>query len=227
MAPAPTPPGHWQTIQITLVQQQSLNLLAGLRLHALSSYALADGAIAAWAEKYAANLWRPVTAIRSADLDGNPATTADPGWTPLIATPPFPTVPSGHSTFSASAATVLAGLIGDQQPFSSVMQADPSIQRAYTSLWQAAVESGRSRIFGGIHFEFDNTVGLGIGQAVGEWATALGAMPQTTLSRTDDSYTSGAANPARAVHGGEGNDRIQAGLPHLGHQFWGTVATMS
>lgn len=216
-----TPPGHWQAIQIGLAQQQSLDLLAGLRLHALSAYALADAAIACWAEKYAANLWRPVTAIRSADLDGNPLTTADPTWTPLIATPPFPTLPSGHSTFSGAAATVLAGLIGDQQSFTSTLPTDPSIQRSFESLWQAAVESGRSRIYGGIHFEFDNTSGLGMGQAVGEWVLALGAMPQTTLSSANDTYTSGGANTARAVHGGDGNDRIVAGLASLGHQFWG------
>lgn len=216
-----TPPGHWQTIQTTLAQQQSLGLLSSLRLHALSSYALADAAIAAWAEKYDTNLWRPVTAIRAADSDGNAATTADPNWTPLIATPPFPTLPSGHSTFSGAAATVLAGLIGDQQSFTSILQPDPSVQRSFDSLWQAALESGRSRIFGGIHFEFDNTIGLGMGQAVGEWALALGAMPQVWLNDDDDSYNSGGANLARAVHGGAGNARIQAGFTNLGHQFWG------
>jgi hypothetical protein len=216
-----TPPGHWQTIQSTVLQKQDLDLLSSLRVHALTSYALADAAIAAWSEKFAADVWRPITAIHLADSDGNPGTRADPAWAPLITTPPFPSMPSGHSTFSGAAATVLASLLGDQQAFSSTQQTDPMVVRHYSSLWDAAVESGRSRIYGGIHFEFDNTIGLSMGKAVAEWVVAQAAMPQAWLSDANDRYTSGEASLARAVHGGAGHDTLEAGLTSFSHQFWG------
>src|SRR4030095_450805 len=80
---------------------------------ALMNVAGADAAIACWDAKYAFNFWRPVTAIQRADEDGNPATEADPGWTPLAATPHHPEYPSGHATLSSAMATVLRLLFDD------------------------------------------------------------------------------------------------------------------
>ena len=73
---------------------------------------MADAAIAAWDAKYTYAFWRPVTAIRNGDTDGNDDTVADPSWSPFIVTPPFPDYVSGHSTFSGAAAVVLAALFG-------------------------------------------------------------------------------------------------------------------
>src|SRR5262249_16550350 len=82
--------GHWNEIAATVAQAQGNTLKQNARLFALLNISMADSAIAIWDAKYTFNFWRPVTAIRAADTDGNPDTTADPSWTPLIITPPFP-----------------------------------------------------------------------------------------------------------------------------------------
>ena len=77
------------------------------RLFALLNIAMADAGICAWDDKYWYMSWRPITAVRNADDDGNPATASDPAWQSLIVTPPFPEYVSGHSAFSGAAATIL------------------------------------------------------------------------------------------------------------------------
>jgi hypothetical protein len=103
-----TPPGHWNQIAREVAAQRGLSLAENARLFALLNIAEADAAILCWDCKYFVKYWRPITAIRQADTDGNPATEKDAAWEPLIATPPFPEYTSGHSTFSSAAATVLA-----------------------------------------------------------------------------------------------------------------------
>ncbi len=176
-----TPPGHWNRIatRISLHAQQST--VDRARTLALLNLALADAAIVSWDAKYTYDLWRPIDAIRRAAEDGNAATVADATWLPLIRTPPFPTYTSGHSTFSGAGASVLSAIFGrdnrfasrsdghtglTQRPLSSVMT------RTFDSFWDAAEEAGMSRIYGGIHFQFDNTSGLAAGRAVGDHVVA-------------------------------------------------------
>src|SRR5207253_11377724 len=102
-----TPPGHWNQIAAQVAQQAGDSLADDSRLFAVLETTLADAAIAAWDAKYKYNAWRPVTAIRAADTAGNPQAQADPASTPLLVTPNFPEYVSGHSTFSAAAATIL------------------------------------------------------------------------------------------------------------------------
>src|SRR5207245_10062185 len=102
------PPGHWNQIAQAVALQQHNSLEENSRLFALLNIALADAAIVSWDCKYVYNYWRPITAIQEADTDRNQDTIADPAWTPLLATPPFPEYTSGHSTFSGAAAAVLA-----------------------------------------------------------------------------------------------------------------------
>ena len=164
-----TPPGHWHVIAQGISQEKHLGLLDNARLFALLAITGADAAIVSWDHKYAYNNWRPVTGIQHADTDGNPATTADPGWLPLIATPPFPSYTSGHSTFSGSSARVLGLILGtDQISFSTTSDGLPGVTRSFTRLSQAAEEAGQSRIYGGIHWQFDNKVGLASGRALAE-----------------------------------------------------------
>ncbi|HVR95324.1 MAG TPA: vanadium-dependent haloperoxidase [Thermoanaerobaculia bacterium] len=164
-----TPPGHWFLIAQGLSQERHLGLLENARLFALLGVAVADAAIVSWDYKYTYSFWRPATAIPHADLDGNPATVADPRWTPLIATPPFPSYTSGHSTFSGASSRVLALFFGtDQAAFSTTSDGLPGVQRSFTSFSQAAEEAGQSRIYGGIHWQFDNQVGLASGRALGD-----------------------------------------------------------
>src|SRR5262245_7373931 len=168
-----TPPGHWNTIAEEVARARGTTTVQNARLFALLNLALADAAIVAWDCKYAFNLWRPVTAIRAADTDGNPATAADPTWTPLLVTPAFPSYTSGHSTFSAAGAAVLADFFGtDRIHFTTGSDALPGVTRSFDRFSSAAAEAGQSRIYGGIHFQFDNQLGLAGGRRLGEYVFA-------------------------------------------------------
>lgn len=165
-----TPPGHWNTIAQDVFQARGQSVVQDARLFALLNIALADAAIDAWDCKYEFNYWRPVTAIRAADTDGNPDTAPDATWTPLLGTPAFPSYMSGHSTFSAAGAAVLADFFGtDAVTFTTSSDAVPGTTRTFTSFSAAAAEAGQSRIYGGIHYQFDNQAGLESGHALGEY----------------------------------------------------------
>ncbi|MDX2147886.1 MAG: vanadium-dependent haloperoxidase [Planctomycetota bacterium] len=168
-----TPPGHWNSIARDVGAQRGNTLHENARMLALLNIALADAAIVSWDMKYEYNLWRPVTAIREADTDANDLTLADPTWTPLISTPPFPEYTSGHSTFSATAATVLAGFFGTNDvAFTTDSDGLAGVTRSFNGFWQAAEEAGMSRIYGGIHFMFGNNVGLHSGRLLGQHVTS-------------------------------------------------------
>ena len=163
-----TPPGHWNLIAQEVVNGAGLSLVQSARVFAALNISGADASIAAWETKYFYNLWRPITAIRLGDTDGNAATDKDASWTPLLGTPPFPSYTSGHSTFSSAAAAVLSEYFGSAYAFSTPSQ-DPSlpVTRSFSSFQAAAEEAGLSRIYGGIHFDFDNTAGLWAGAGIG------------------------------------------------------------
>jgi membrane-associated phospholipid phosphatase len=164
-----TPPGHWNSIANQLLSQNNATLVESAHTLGLLNIALADAAIACWDAKYTYDAWRPVTAIRKADLDGNDATIVDDTWQSLITTPPFPEYTSGHSTFSSAAATVLGNLMGDNVSFSTSSIGLPGVTRSFTSFEQAAQEAGMSRIYGGIHFMSANINGLQCGQDIGDY----------------------------------------------------------
>ena len=164
-----TPPGHWSRIAAEAAEARGLSLCETARLLALVNIASADAGIVAWDAKYAYDLWRPITAIREADTDGNPGTVADPSWTPLLPSPPFPEYVSGHSTFSGAATQVLARFLGDATSFTTTSDGLPGVTRSFTSFSQAADEGGMSRLCGGIHFTSANVDGLAAGRAVGDY----------------------------------------------------------
>jgi hypothetical protein len=175
-----TPPGHWNQIAAEMALSRGNTLAENARLFALLNIAEADAGIAAWDAKYAYDLWRPIDAIRRGDTDGNDLTTTDSTWTPLLKTPPFPTYTSGHSTFSGAADAVLTSIFGPAVHFTSTsddhnsfslrpLAASQIITRSFGSFAQAADEAGRSRIYGGIHFDFDNINGLAAGRALGQY----------------------------------------------------------
>ncbi len=158
-----SPPGKWNLISQTIAEQMNANMLHNARTFALVNLSLADAAIVSWRAKYIFDLWRPITAIRYADTDGNPDTTADPLWTPFVTTPPFPESGSGHSTFSGATATSLSLIYGtDDIPFTipAGFGTMPGVFRSYDGFWEAAEEAGMSRIYGGIHYMFSNTQAL-------------------------------------------------------------------
>src|SRR4029077_11066024 len=104
---APAVWNTWNVIAENAAVAHHTNLERTARLFGVLNLSLADSAIALYDGKYHFQLWRPITAIRLADTDGNPATTADPNWTALAVTAPDPSYPGAHRTFSAAAATVL------------------------------------------------------------------------------------------------------------------------
>lgn len=165
-----TPPGMWNQIAQTVARHEGYGTADSARLFALLNLATADAGIAAWDVKYTYNEWRPVAGIRRADTDGNPITSADPTWTSLLTTPAHPSYVSGHSTFSSAAATILSRFTGSDQYALTVASDDiPGVTRSFTSFSGAAAEAGQSRIYGGIHWQYDNQRGLELGGNVGRW----------------------------------------------------------
>ena len=164
-----TPPGHWNQIAEETATLTGQSLEDSARLFALLNIALADAAISCWDAKYEYNLWRPVTAIRQADTDNNPNTTADPQWLPLLTTPPFPEYMSGHSTFSGAADAVMSSVFGSDFGFGDKGDRSVNSLRTYQNFSEAADESGMSRLYGGIHFMSANVDGLSAGRNVGNY----------------------------------------------------------
>jgi hypothetical protein len=168
-----TPPGHWNEIAQLLVADRSLSLIETARVFALLGMTVADAAIVSWDNKYHYHHWRPYTAIVNGDTDGNPDTAVDPEWSSYITTPPFPTYTSGHSTFSGSSARVIALALGeDSIEFAIGSDGEPGALRNFTSLSQAAEEAGQSRIYGGIHWQYDNRDAIAGGRALAEYVFA-------------------------------------------------------
>ena len=163
-----TPPGHWNKIAQQVARKKAYDLLDSARLLAALNVAMADACIVCWDAKYTYNWWRPITAIRAGESDGNPATDPDPNWTPLLITPPFPEHVSGHSTFSGAAAALLGELTGnDEFQFITTSDGLPGVVRRFKRFSEAASEAGMSRILGGIHFQAANVDGLEAGREVG------------------------------------------------------------
>ena len=153
-----TPVGHWLSIASQMVSERRLSAEEAARLMVLTSLAQADAFVATWGYKYQYNLIRPRTYIRRF---------ADSAWEPLIPTPPFPEYPSGHSTVSSAAATVLRSVLGDTPFDDSTGVTIGNPVRRFASFTAAAAEAGLSRIYGGIHFPYGNVGGRALGECVG------------------------------------------------------------
>ncbi len=160
-----TPPGHWIVIALAQLEAEGAGIDRQVEVMARLGIAVADAFIGNWRTKYDYNLLRPVTYIRRV---------IDPGWTPLLITPPFPEYPSGHSTQSGAAAEVLTTLFGQDHAFEDAAHVDDGMPaRSFPSFWAAAEEAGLSRLYGGIHFRSAIEKGLDQGRCVGAFANAL------------------------------------------------------
>jgi hypothetical protein len=173
------PPVHYYQIADEVALQQHNTLDQDARLFALVGVSMGDAGIVAWDAKYTYNRWRPITAIRDANRDGNPATIADPSWEPLGSpgdgvranfTPAFPSYVSGHATFGGALFTTLADFYGtDQMTFTVGSQEEPGIYYTFNSFRAASEQNAMSRIYLGIHFIFDETAGITAGDAIGNY----------------------------------------------------------
>jgi len=154
-----TPGGHWIGIAAQIIKQENADAVKAAQTFALTSIALFDGFIACWDEKYRSSYVRPVTVIK--DI-------LDKDWMPLLQTPPFPEYTSGHSTITASAATVLTKLYRDNLAFEDSSDYKYiGLKRKFTSLSAAAEECSMSRVYGGIHYTISVNVGADMGKQVG------------------------------------------------------------
>ncbi len=165
-----TPVGIWDRVADTLAQEHHLNLLRSARLLAMVNMAEADAGIAVWDAKNTFNTWRPVTAIAQAALDGNPATTADPTWLPLLVTPYFQEYPSGHSGVSSAATSVMASFFGNRSEFTVTSAGLPGVTRSFTSFSSAVAQVADARVFAGFHFRFSCDVAAQMGKQVAHQA---------------------------------------------------------
>ncbi|GAB3891133.1 vanadium-dependent haloperoxidase [Spirosoma agri] len=156
-----TPGGHWLGIAQTVGRKKKLTMIQMVEAYALTSFALTDGFISCWDEKYRTKTVRPETVINKS---------IDPKWTPFLQTPPFPEYPSGHSVISTAAATVLTNLIGDNITFtdSTEFQYGHGV-RSFKSFRDAANEASISRMYGGIHYRSALENGQVEGEQVGKW----------------------------------------------------------
>jgi hypothetical protein len=183
---AVNPAKLWSAIARTLVTQEQLSTVDAARFYALAFISAADALISVWNDKALWSSWRPITAIREAANDGNPATSADADWLPYLATPPYPDQPSGH-TCVATAITMTAQRFFDTDKiaFSATNQVlyvpgtvtpntSPALTatRDFTSLSQARDEVVEARILQGIHFRTADEGGVEIAKSVTNWVAA-------------------------------------------------------
>jgi hypothetical protein len=156
----------WNPIARQLAAAARLSSEQNARLFALLAMASADAIIACWDAKYAYHGWRPVQAIRSG---GVPGRTADPAWEPAVPTPPFPGYVSGHACFGGAAQVVLESVFGrGEVPRVTLTTASaPGVARHYTSISSIVEEASNARIWGGVHWRTDQTVGEELGRTIG------------------------------------------------------------
>ena len=151
---------------------KNLGLLENARLFALTSLAAADAFIAVFDAKYAYGFWRPVTAIRNGDFDGNDATERDAAWEPLISTPLHPEYPCAHCISDASMVSVLTAFFGDTIPMVTMTTPTaPGVNRRFSKLSDIVNEVINARIYDGVHYRTSGEVGAQMGRKIGEYVT--------------------------------------------------------
>jgi hypothetical protein len=156
----------WNRVAESLAAGGHASLVDNARFFALLNSSMADAVIAVWNAKNTYNTWRPITAIRNANIDGNDDTTLDAGWTPVLITPAFQEYPSGHSGVSTAAATVLASFFGNDTTFTVSSDGASGAPRTYSSFSDVLDEIGLARIAGGIHFRFACDAAQQMGEAI-------------------------------------------------------------
>jgi hypothetical protein len=162
----------WTRIFRQLSDSQDLSVAGNARLFAMAYLTAADAQIACFQDKERWHFWRPQTAIRLADEDGNAATVADPNWTPLLANPPYPDHPSGHNCVSSSIVETLKDFFGTNQMSFSATHSTLGITRTFRTFSQAIVEIRLARVYGGIHFLTADAKGAALGKHVARYRDA-------------------------------------------------------
>jgi len=177
----------WNNIARDAAREKRLSLVETARVFVLMNVTVHDGLQTTQASKFVYGLWRPVTAIRKADTDLNSATDPDPEWMPLLTTPPYPSYAGNFAGIGASAARALELAFGDTDiPVTATWRqsgGQPDVTRQFDGFWQVAEEQSMSRIWGGIHYRFDQVAAQQIGRSVAEFVFANYVEPR---NRWDD-----------------------------------------
>jgi hypothetical protein len=179
------PPDFWDSAAMRLSAERRLTLSENARLLAHLNVAMADAVVGCWDAKYHYDFWRPITAIQLADTDGNPDTTADTAWTPIIATPPFPEYPSAHSCVSSAATSILAAYFGEDAEFSVTSRAMPTLVRYFNHFSDVLDEIANARVFGGIHFRTACNDGRALGRGVGGYVLGHALVPSHSIRKRE------------------------------------------
>ena len=165
-----TGPATYNPLVRQLSVPKGLDVLDNARVFALVGMATADALIAIFDAKYAYNFWRPVTAIRNADMDGNDATDRDASWEPFISTPMHPEYPCAHCISQSAAATVLEAFFGNSiPPVKLTSTTAPGVTRTFTRLSDYVTEVINARIYDGVHYRTSGEVGAAMGRKIGEY----------------------------------------------------------
>ena len=170
------PPSFTQFVASIVENAPAPTSVAGsARYYALLYAILVDAAIAHFDSKYTYNFWRPITAIRNGDLDGNPATDPDAGWTSLVESPPHPEYPCAHCNTGTAFVTVLAGLVGPGRRV--VIRGGDNGRREFASASDVAADIVNARVYSGIHFRNSAEAGAAMGKQLGEYVLATQLRP--------------------------------------------------
>jgi hypothetical protein len=153
-----------------LVTRRGLDISDSARLFAAVDLSMADTSLAVWDAKFHYGWWRPITAIREADTDGNPNTAGVPGWTPLLVTPPYPDWPSGLTGFVGAASTALSQLNADGRVDLNLTSVAAGVTRHYDIAADIQHDAIDARVFSGIHFRTADEVAFAMGTQVANWA---------------------------------------------------------
>lgn len=161
-----------------LAETQHLSTMQTARMFAMVDITNADALIACYNEKKYWNFWRPVTAVQEADNDGNPATTGDPTWMPLLVTPPFPDYTSGHTCSFSAITLTWQRFFGRDAIATSAYSADSGTTRAFPSFSAALAEVVEARIWGGVHYRAADVQGVRIGTGTARYVLAREFRPR-------------------------------------------------
>lgn len=172
----------WNNVARDVVVARQLSLVETARVFLLVNVSIHDALQTTQASKFVYGMWRPVTAIRAADTDLNPETDPDPTWLPLIITPPYPAYAGNLATIGASAARALQLVCGTNDVAVALTWSLPgapgSVTRYFDGFWQAAEEEAMARIYGGVHYRFDQVAGQQVGVSAAEFVFANYARPR-------------------------------------------------
>ena len=165
-----TGPATTNPIPRQLSEAKRLDVVDNARLFALFSIAASDAGVAIFDAKYKYNFWRPVTAIRNGDLDGNNSTERDPAWEPFIRTPMHPEYPCAHCTFQSTAASVLEAFFGsDAATFKLTSTTAPGVTRSFNKLSEYVDEVVNARVYDGVHYRTSGEAGAAMGRKIGQY----------------------------------------------------------